>query len=279
MEFDLGVSIDPVAPQPHLVAAGSRAVLIFRSGAVGPLGWVVFEGVAAVSLGGSNSDERPEDRGLGRRVAIDVGSDRFECVCSGWQSGSVDVDLTTALALAARALRSGPEVFESHGAGKPSPRQLPFVELYRDRNRFDEALGDASRSGWQVVRFDAGSWVSPDDMHTALAAALSFPGYYGRNLDALDDCIRDVVNGDYGFDPDAPGGLIALEGFDRFAAREPRVARGLIEILGGASVEALRRGWQLATFVQSDDPAIHIGPVGGQAAAWNRAEQGDAGRR
>lgn len=74
--IDLGVSIDPGAPLPHLVAGGTRAVLLFHAGlpldpdwdgttatvvdpnesTVRRLSWVVFAGVSHVSLGGPNDE-------------------------------------------------------------------------------------------------------------------------------------------------------------------------------------------------------------------------------
>jgi RNAse (barnase) inhibitor barstar len=33
---------------------------------------------------------------------------------------------------------------------------------------------------------------SKDDFYTAVAAAMSFPDWFGRNLDALADCLRDL---------------------------------------------------------------------------------------
>ncbi len=74
--IDLGVSIDPGAPLPHLVADGLRAVLVFHAGlpadpdwdgmtvtvvdpkepTVRRLSWVVFAGVAHVALGGPNDE-------------------------------------------------------------------------------------------------------------------------------------------------------------------------------------------------------------------------------
>lgn len=34
---------------------------------------------------------------------------------------------------------------------------------------------------------------SGDDFHTFIAEALNFPEYYGRNLDALHDCLTDIA--------------------------------------------------------------------------------------
>lgn len=38
--------------------------------------------------------------------------------------------------------------------------------------------------GYRVDTFDCSLWIDQSKMHTALAAQLEFPNYYGRNLDA-----------------------------------------------------------------------------------------------
>ena len=42
-----------------------------------------------------------------------------------------------------------------------------------------------------VVLFEA-ALEDRDDLHDALAEGLSFPSHYGRNLDALNDCLSEV---------------------------------------------------------------------------------------
>lgn len=44
------------------------------------------------------------------------------------------------------------------------------------------------------VQLSARAWRTEQDVHQALAQALSFPGYYGRNLDALYDCLTDLTD-------------------------------------------------------------------------------------
>ena len=43
----------------------------------------------------------------------------------------------------------------------------------------------------QII-IDGSSVFTSPDLHTALAAALAFPAYYGHNLDALYDCLTDI---------------------------------------------------------------------------------------
>ena len=56
-----------------------------------------------------------------------------------------------------------------------------------------------------VHHLDAATRRTEDDLHDALASALSFPGYYGRNLNALNDVLGDVAEYAYGSDPDTTG--------------------------------------------------------------------------
>ena len=44
------------------------------------------------------------------------------------------------------------------------------------------------------VQLSARKWRTEQDVHDALARALQFPGYYGRNLDALFDCLRELTD-------------------------------------------------------------------------------------
>ena len=43
------------------------------------------------------------------------------------------------------------------------------------------------------IIIDCGTIETKADFHAALAAALSFPAYYGNNLDALHDCLTSLT--------------------------------------------------------------------------------------
>ncbi len=43
----------------------------------------------------------------------------------------------------------------------------------------------------EIVTIDCSEIDTADGFHDALAQALSFPDYYGKNLDALYDCLTD----------------------------------------------------------------------------------------
>jgi hypothetical protein len=68
-------------------------------------------------------------------------------------------------------------------------------------------------------------WASVEDMHTAFAAEMSFPAYYGRNLDAFNDVLRDVAAFDYGSDPNASGTVLAVTSYDTLVQLDSKTAR------------------------------------------------------
>lgn len=46
----------------------------------------------------------------------------------------------------------------------------------------------------QRIQLSAAYWASPRAAHEALKSALSFPDYYGYNLDALYDCLTEKTD-------------------------------------------------------------------------------------
>lgn len=110
--------------------------------------------------------------------------------------------------------------------GEPDFRLMmnSCVTLYWRRTLLDREVGRLHERGYQIVRLDASGWTTDGDLHTAIAAALDFPASYGRNLDAFNDCLRDVVDHKYGWRPDATGLVVVFDGYDTFARCRPRSA-------------------------------------------------------
>ncbi|TPW20869.1 MAG: hypothetical protein FD126_1261 [Elusimicrobia bacterium] len=64
----------------------------------------------------------------------------------------------------------------------------------------------ARASGHWIARIDGRAATDKAALLALVAGALRFPGYFGGNLDALDECLRDL--GDYF---PAPGYLVLIE--------------------------------------------------------------------
>lgn len=153
------------------------------------------------------------------------------------------------------------------------------VTLFWRQQILDETVAWLSDHGYQIVRFNAAHWSTEADLHRDIAAALGFPGYYGRNLDALNDCMRDVVTQDYGWAPQTTGLVLVFSGYDAFTAHCPRPAHAVLDIMAEHSRSAALLGRRLMSLVHSNDPDIEFEPVGATPVMWNDAEWLDSKRR
>jgi hypothetical protein len=153
-----------------------------------------------------------------------------------------------------------------------------FVTLHWRANVLEASADRLRRAGFAVVAFDASGWTTEDAFHTDVAAALDFPAYYGRNLDAFNDCLRDVMCGDYGVPGDAEGVAFAFGRYDVFADACPRQAHIVLDIVADHARRAAVHGGRLLCLVQSDDPDLRLEPVGAQPVLWNPKEWLDSAR-
>ncbi|MFG1917311.1 barstar family protein [Micromonospora sp. NPDC048898] len=153
------------------------------------------------------------------------------------------------------------------------------VTLFWRPQLLDETTAWLCAHDHQVIRLNAAHWSTEHDLHREIAAALSFPDYYGRNLDALNDCMRDVVNQDYGWTPSTTGLAPVFTDYDAFAAHCPRAAQFALDIMADHSRRAALYGRRLMCLVQSNDPHIRFAPVGATPVMWNSAEWLDSKRR
>jgi hypothetical protein len=104
-------------------------------------------------------------------------------------------------------------------------------------------------------------------LHRDIAAALHFPDYYGRNLDALNDCMRDIEPAE-----ESTGFVLVFTGYDRFADSCPYDAQVVLDIFASHARHAALFGQRMICLVQSDDPDIEFKPVGAEPVMWNNTE-------
>jgi hypothetical protein len=152
------------------------------------------------------------------------------------------------------------------------------VTLFWRPEGLEETTAWLSAHGYQVTRVDASSWDGERDFHVDIASALNFPDYYGHNLNAFVDCMRDVVAQHYGWAPDTAGLAVVFTGYDAFAAQSPDAAQSVLDIMAIQSRSAALLGRRLMCLVQCDDPDIAFAPVGATPVIWNDAEWLDAHR-
>ena len=136
------------------------------------------------------------------------------------------------------------------------------VALYGPTKRLQEHVAALESYGYRCPAFDCGEWESEAAMHRALAARLEFPGYYGHNLNALNDCLSDIDI------PEAGGVALVMWRFDRFARLAGEQAWQVLDVIASASWVHRLYGRRLLGLVQSDDPDLQFAPVGARPVMW-----------
>lgn len=153
------------------------------------------------------------------------------------------------------------------------------VSLFRRREVLAEAVAWLTDNGYRVATLAADAWATTADFHRDIKEALDFPTYYGSNLDAFNDCLRDVATYEYGASPDDTGSALVLTGYDAFVRREPKAAQAILDIFATQARLAMLFGHRMACLLQTDDPGIGFAPIGGMSVTWNPAEAPPKRRR
>jgi len=150
------------------------------------------------------------------------------------------------------------------------------INLYLRREYLDEDIDWLRKQHYQVFLFDCTKWTSSEVMHADFARTLSFPSYYGRNLDALHDCLEDDL-----FVPDIGGVALVLNRIDTYVKAhaatlkpiERTEAEIILDIFARATRYFLLTGRRFLTLLQSDDPQIRFDKLACVIADWNRRER------
>lgn len=127
-----------------------------------------------------------------------------------------------------------------------------FVNPVADSAEFKQSLERLERRGYHVVNFDAGSWADHADFHADFNVKLHFPHYYGSNLDALNDCLRDVADGEYGWPKTATGIALAFANFSVFEELHPNTAAALRNIISEQGRRAALFGNRFFALLQAE---------------------------
>src|SRR5687768_2056766 len=126
------------------------------------------------------------------------------------------------------------------------------VHLYYRSSVLAEDVEWLRVHGYQLDRFDCSGWETEQVMHDELAGRLEFPDYYGKNLDALNDCLSDVAV------PDSGGRVLVLHRYDVFTANVQKAAWHVLDIIDRSAWLHLLFGRRLFALVQSDNPRIEF---------------------
>ena len=155
------------------------------------------------------------------------------------------------------------------------------IQLYWRREYLIEDEKWLADHDYDVYEFSCETWLSQETMFSDFARILCLPEWFGRNFDALDDCIADLPLSE------SRGAVMVLTGFEVYAAgcgsvpmqRVRTEAECILDIIARASHFHLLNGKRLIALVQTNDPKLRFGALGGMIPQWNRREWLDAKRQ
>lgn len=155
------------------------------------------------------------------------------------------------------------------------------IHFYRRSEYLAEDTKWFKSHDYDVFDLDCQRWKSQDEMFSDFACVLRLPDYFGRNFDALDECIADLPL------TESHGAVMVLSRFDAYTVgagsapmqRMTSAAETVLEIIARASRFHLLNGNRLVALVQTEDPELRFGVVGGSSPVWNRREWLNANRQ
>ena len=109
----------------------------------------------------------------------------------------------------------------------------------------------AHEAGYAFYRIGAAGIRTKSSMLGLIARVLAFPSWFGRNWDALEDCLTDLSW------IDAPGIVIEFEGFDTYAKAVPDGFVVLLDIFK-ASAEYWRGEGKAFWVILTGKPAARL---------------------
>ena len=122
----------------------------------------------------------------------------------------------------------------------------PGVHRFSSRSATATILPALARAGWATAVVDLEGATEKAAIIETFACGLSFPGWVGRNWDALDDALRDLSWWPSG----ARGRLIVVRGADRASTGTPRDRETVRDLLETAAARWSSTGSPLVVLLR-----------------------------
>ena len=134
-------------------------------------------------------------------------------------------------------------------AGLLAERREPGIYHWHSAFAVTDVAHAVEHAGWHFAHLDGWHGAeSKQEFLTAVGDALDFPDYYGKNFDALADCLRDVEAGN------SHGTVLLWDGWGPFARHDEVAFRKALEVLGRRVADD--HGGPFAVLLRGEGPSI-----------------------
>ena len=135
-------------------------------------------------------------------------------------------------------------------AGLLAGRKDPGIFRWHGAFNTADVQHTVEHAGWRFAHLDGVGVETKGEFLDRIGGTFSFPDHYGRNFDALADCLHDVVAGD------SEGTILLWDGWGAFARAEERAFSVALSVLG-SRVNA-DRGGPFAVLLRGEGPDLGI---------------------
>jgi hypothetical protein len=146
------------------------------------------------------------------------------------------------------------------------------IALFHKRDILAASVEWLREHSYVIAEADCGCCDSKAAVLNTIGQALGFLEGPNPNLDAFNDDFYNIEV------PEDGGYALVLLRFERVAKKLPGIAEQVLDILANASRDKLLFGRRFLCLVQSDNPELQFGPVGGLKPWWNPQEWLDKDR-
>jgi RNAse (barnase) inhibitor barstar len=145
-----------------------------------------------------------------------------------------------------------------------------FINLYYKEDVLDYDIELLKKKYYKIIEFDGNYLTTENELHFDLQDKLNFPDYYGKNWNALIDCLID-------YEIDENGVTLVFRHLNNL---DLTTTQNLLDIFADRARRKFIAGKKLLTLVQVDDPKFKIvQPIGAiNRYLWNDKEWFEAGR-
>jgi hypothetical protein len=125
-------------------------------------------------------------------------------------------------------------------------RRKPGIYTWHSGFEVEDVRHTVEHAGWTFAYVDGLKAQTKQEFLTEIGEALNFPEWYGKNFDALADCLTDVDSGN--------GTVVLWDGWGALARAEPRAFSVALSVLG-TRVNA-DRGGPFSVLLRGEGPDV-----------------------
>lgn len=134
-------------------------------------------------------------------------------------------------------------------------RHEPGVQIWHAAFPVEDVRHAVEHAGWRFGHVDGWTHQDKAGFLDAVAEALDFPDWFGRNFDALADCLSDVSG------PEGAGTVLLWDGWGAFAREDPQAFDVALDVLRERTQDPQRPAF--AVLMRGEGPAVDVPSLDG----------------